>query len=284
MKNVDVGKKKDTERKASAIGRLFTKPEVIKLIREGKIEKGDVVTVSETVGMLGVKMVPQILPFCHPLLITNIEFETTLFDEGVIEVKGTVKNVGKTGVEIEAITGVTFALLNMYDMIKRVDRWVSIGDIKLMEKSGGKSGHVKRDYEYEGVVLQVAKSEKRGLKEKMEEIKLIKDFGVEGDVHGGSEREVSIFPIECIKKVPEEIRRAINPFDMTENIMIMGIPPFLLKEGKKLRIGEAEILIIKIGKEKFVNEGKPYIVSREGRFGKVISGGRVRIGDRVILI
>ena len=284
MKNVDVGKKKDTERKASAIGRLFTKPEVIKLIREGKIEKGDVVTVSETVGMLGVKMVPQILPFCHPLLITNIEFETTLFDEGVIEVKGTVRNVGKTGVEIEAITGVTFALLNMYDMIKRVDRWVSIGDIKLMEKSGGKSGDVKRDYEYEGIVLQVARSEKRGLKEKMEEIKLIKDFGVEGDVHGGSEKEVSIFPIECIKKVPEEIRRTINPFDMTENIMIMGIPPFLLKEGKKLRIGEAEILITEIGKEKFVNEGKPYIVSREGRFGKVISGGRVRIGDRVILI
>lgn len=282
MRNVDVGGKKDTEREAIAIGRLFTTEEVIKLIREGKMEKGDVITVSETVGMLGVKMVPRILPFCHPLLITNIELETVLFDEGVIEVRAKVKATGKTGVEIEAITGVTFALLNMYDMIKRVDRWVSIGDIKLMEKKGGKSGHVKRGKEFEGVVLQVAKSDKRGLKEKTEEIKLIEGFGVEGDVHAGTERELSVFPIECMKDVPEDIR--INPFDMTENIMIMGIPPFLLSKGRRLKIGEAEILITEIGKEKFVNEGKPYIVSRKGRFGKVITGGRVRIGDRVVLI
>jgi len=226
MKTVDVSKKPDSERKAVALGRVYTTPDVIELLKEREIEKGDVLEISKAVGLLGAKQVPLYFPFCHPLLITDIEVDIKVFDIGILEISAIVKNVGKTGVEIEAITAVSLTALNIYDMLKRYDRWIKIGEIQLVEKSGGKSGYVKREFEFEGRVLKVAKSGERGLKEPQEEIKLIENFGVEGDVHAGTEREVSVFPLEVLRLVPSQVLRKINPLEMTENILMVGIPDY----------------------------------------------------------
>jgi len=284
MKTVDVSKKPDTERKAVALGRIYTTPDVINLLKERKIEKGDVLEISKAVGLLGAKQVPLYFPFCHPLLITDIEVDIKVFGTGILEISAIVKNVGKTGVEIEAITAVSLTALNIYDMLKRYDRWIKIGEIQLVEKSGGKSGYVKREFEFEGRVLKVAKSEERGIKEPQEEIKLIENFGVEGDVHAGTEREVSIFPLEALRLTPPHVLREINPLEMTENIMMVGIPDYLLLPGKKLEIGGVLLEVMEIGKQEYVNSGKPYVVSRWGRFCKVLKGGVVKPGDSVRLL
>jgi len=284
MKTVDVSKKPDSERKAVALGRVYTTPDVIELLKEREIEKGDVLEISKAVGLLGAKQVPLYFPFCHPLLITDIEVDIKVFDIGILEISAIVKNVGKTGVEIEAITAVSLTALNIYDMLKRYDRWIKIGEIQLVEKSGGKSGYVKREFEFEGRVLKVAKSGERGLKEPQEEIKLIENFGVEADVHAGTEREVSVFPLEALRLVPSQVLRKINPLEMTENILMVGIPDYLLLPGKKLKIGKTLLEITEIGKEEYVDSGKPYVVSRWGRFCKVIKGGTVEPGDSVRLL
>uniref|UniRef100_A0A7V3KNA6 MOSC domain-containing protein n=1 Tax=candidate division WOR-3 bacterium TaxID=2052148 RepID=A0A7V3KNA6_UNCW3 len=139
------------------------------------------------------------------------------------------------------------------------------------------------DYEFKGKVIFLGKSEKRGLKDKVQSLKLVENFGVEGDVHAGTERQVSLFPLEALVKVPKD--KFTFPLDqLTENISTLGIPEYLLLPGKRLRIGEAELEILEIGKEELVEEGKPYAVSRWGRFCRVIKGGVVNLYDDVEIL
>ena len=283
MKMINVSEKQETHRKARAIARLIVEKETIKLIKEGRVEKGDPVEASKLVGLSGTKFTAQILPFCHPIRVTSAKLETKLYDEGVIEIYSEVECIDRTGAEMEALMACGMAALNFYDMLKRYDRWIKITDLRLLEKEGGKSGHVKLDYEFKGKVIYLGKSEKRGLKDKVESIRLIENFGVEGDVHAGTERQVSLFPLEALAKVPKE--KFTFPLDqLTENITILGIPEYVLLPGKRLRIGEAEVEILEIGKEEFVEEGKPYAVSRWGRFCRVIKGGIVSLYDDVLII
>lgn len=280
MRTVDVTKKDDTERKAVAYAVILTSEEAIKLIKEGKVEKGDILTISKAVGLQGAKVLPLLLPFCHPLLLTDIEVDFKVHDIGVIEIFSTVKNIGKTGVEIEALSACALAALNFYDMLKRHERWTVIKEIMLLEKEGGKSGHVKRNYLATGKVVGLGKSEKRGDKERCNEIKLIEKFGVEGDVHAGTDKQISIFPLEALSRVPSS-KFTFGMNEITENISIIGIPEYFLLPGKKLRIGEAEILIERIGKEEYVDQGRPFAVSRWGRFGRILKGGKVKLYDEV---
>jgi cyclic pyranopterin phosphate synthase len=280
MKMINVSEKQETHRRARAIARLLVEKETIKLIKEGRIEKGDPVEASKLVGLSGTKFTAQVLPFCHPIRVTSAKVETKLYDEGIIEIYSEVECIDRTGAEMEALMACGMAALNFYDMLKRYDRWIKITDLRLLEKEGGKSGHVKLDYEFKGKVIFLGKSEKRGLKDKVQSLKLVENFGVEGDVHAGTERQVSLFPLEALAKVPKD--KFTFPLDqLTENISTLGIPEYLLLPGKRLRIGEAELEILEIGKEEFVEEGKPYAVSRWGRFCRVIKGGVVNLYDDV---
>jgi len=142
---VDVTLKPDTDRMAIAEGTIRMKAETLQAIQEGVIKKGDVLAVAQVAGIMGAKQTAGIIPMCHPLGLTSVDISFT-FDEknpGII-VKSWAKTSGKTGVEMEAITAVSIALLTIYDMCKAVDRWMEMTDIKLLEKSGGKSGHVIR--------------------------------------------------------------------------------------------------------------------------------------------
>jgi cyclic pyranopterin phosphate synthase len=142
---VDVSEKNLTRREAIAVGSVFMKPETLRLIKDKQISKGDVLGVARVAGIVAAKKTSELIPMCHPLNITfvNINFE---IDEvkNKVDIKTTVKIVGQTGVEMEALTATSVAALTIYDMCKSVDKEMVISNIMLMEKRGGKSGEYKR--------------------------------------------------------------------------------------------------------------------------------------------
>lgn len=142
-KMVDVTSKPDTERVAQAKGVVIMNPSTLQLIEEGGIPKGDVLSVARVAGIMAAKNTPQLIPMCHPLLLTGItvDFEPNSVDSS-IEITATVKTTGKTGVEMEALTAVTGSALTIYDMCKAVDRGMKVQDVRLVRKSGGKSGDI----------------------------------------------------------------------------------------------------------------------------------------------
>jgi cyclic pyranopterin monophosphate synthase len=138
---IDVTSKQDTERLATARAIITMRKETIKLIREGQIPKGDVLPVAQTAGILAAKRTPDLLPLCHPLLLTGVTIDFKIASKGnYIEITSTVKGKGKTGFEMEALTAVSIAALTVYDMCKIVDKGIVISEIKLLKKTGGKSG------------------------------------------------------------------------------------------------------------------------------------------------
>ncbi len=144
---VDVSGKPVTSRIAVAEGRIFVSSEVMNAVRNGTAKKGDVLGVSRVAGIQGAKQTSSLIPLCHPLLIQkcSVDFETDP-EQGCITAVCTVRCAGQTGVEMEALTGVSTALLTIYDMCKAMDRSMEISDIRLLEKDGGRSGHyVRRD-------------------------------------------------------------------------------------------------------------------------------------------
>jgi cyclic pyranopterin phosphate synthase len=140
---VDVGDKTDTERVAVAKGEVKMRPATLRLIAEKGVAKGDVLAVAQVAGILAAKRVPDLIPLCHPLLLTHVDVAFDI-DEAAsrIEITATVRSRGKTGVEMEALTAVSVAALTIYDMAKAVERTMRIYRIRLVRKSGGKSGDV----------------------------------------------------------------------------------------------------------------------------------------------
>ena len=136
-----------------------------------------------------------------------------------------------------------------------------------------------------GRVLSISVSSERGIeKTSINEVNVIEGWGLEGDAHGGDwDRQVSILPVEALEKVPEYKKEEVLKGGYTENFTVSGIPLEDLAVGKVLKLGEAKVKILQIGKER-KEHGRPYIVSREGRFGRVVQGGKVKVGDEVRII
>lgn len=143
---VDVSEKEDTLRTAVARGRIDVSSEIMEAIREDKVSKGDVLGVARVAGIMAVKQTSNLIPMCHPLFITKASMDFVVNREkSCIYAICTASTKGATGVEMEALTGVTVALLTIYDMCKAIDKAMEIGEVYLVKKSGGKSG----DYESE---------------------------------------------------------------------------------------------------------------------------------------
>jgi cyclic pyranopterin phosphate synthase len=140
---IDISKKKITKRKAMVEAKVLLKPEVIKAIKEKNIPKGDVLETARLAGIMAAKKTSQIIPLCHPIPIEFVKIEFYLKD-AEIKIRTTVKGEAKTGVEMEAFFATSIAALTIYDMCKAKNREAIISEIKLMEKSGGKSGNYKR--------------------------------------------------------------------------------------------------------------------------------------------
>ena len=143
IRMVDVGAKPDTERIAVARGEVHMRPETLRLIVENGLPKGDVLTTAQIAGVMAAKQTAHLIPLCHPLLLTKIDVEFEV-DESTsrIVITATVRTRGKTGVEMEALTAVSVAALTIYDMAKAVEKTMRITDIRLVSKTGGKSGDV----------------------------------------------------------------------------------------------------------------------------------------------
>ncbi len=140
---VNVSHKPDTERVAVARGQVSLKPETLALIREGALKKGDVLSVARLAGIMAAKRTADLIPLCHPLPLTHITVDLALDDNPPrVLIESRVRTVGKTGVEMEALTAVAVAALTVYDMAKAVDRGMRIEAIRLVEKHGGQSGDV----------------------------------------------------------------------------------------------------------------------------------------------
>jgi cyclic pyranopterin phosphate synthase len=138
---VDVSDKDITSRSAVARGTIHMRPQTLELILEGKIEKGDVFSVARVAGIMAAKKTSELIPMCHPLNITSVKIDLNPAQKpDRVEIAATVRVDGKTGVEMEAMTAVSVAGLTVYDMCKAVDREMTIGEIRLVKKSGGKSG------------------------------------------------------------------------------------------------------------------------------------------------
>ncbi len=146
---VDVSAKAETPREAIAGGTVTMRATTLALIRSGGIEKGDVLAVAQVAGILAAKQTPQIIPMCHPLLLTAVdlsfELEGPFGDQARVQIRATVRTTGKTGAEMEALTAVSAAALTIYDMCKAVDRGMTLENIRLLRKSGGKSGTYVRE-------------------------------------------------------------------------------------------------------------------------------------------
>ncbi len=143
---VDVSAKAETARVAVAKGSVLMAPETIARIRDGDIGKGDVLSVARLAGIMGAKRTPDLIPLCHSLPLTSVAVELGLAAErDAVDIAATCKMVGRTGVEMEALTAVAVAALTVYDMCKAIDRGMRIVDIRLTHKSGGKSGTYEAD-------------------------------------------------------------------------------------------------------------------------------------------
>ncbi len=140
---VDVTGKSDTEREAVAKCLVRMKASTFDLLKKGALPKGDVLAVAQMAGIMAAKQTPQLIPLCHPVLIGDIKVEFNLNEpDSTVEITATVKSLGKTGVEMEALTAVTVTALTIYDMCKAVDRGIQIDRVRLVRKSGGKSGTI----------------------------------------------------------------------------------------------------------------------------------------------
>lgn len=140
-KMVDVSDKPDTAREATAAGRIVMSAETLALIQRGGVPKGDVLAVAQIAGIMAGKKTHELIPMCHPLQLTGIDVTLTPDEKAhAVDISATVRTTGKTGVEMEALTAVTVAALTVYDMCKAADRAMRIEKIRLLKKSGGKSG------------------------------------------------------------------------------------------------------------------------------------------------
>lgn len=138
---VDVSPKDETERTATARGSVIMQASTLRLIQDGGVKKGDVLTVAQLAGIMGAKKTPDLIPLCHPLALTSVKVTLSLSEEtNAVDIEATCKLKGRTGVEMEALTAVSVAALTVYDMVKAADKSMRISNIELVHKAGGKSG------------------------------------------------------------------------------------------------------------------------------------------------
>ena len=145
---VDVSAKPDTERVAVAKGEIHMRPETLELIRQGAMKKGDVLAIAQVAGVMAAKRTAELIPLCHPLPLTQVDVQLNLEPAlpGIL-ITATARTIGKTGVEMEALTAVSLAALTIYDMAKAVEKTMHIQNIRLVEKHGGQSGDVINDFQ-----------------------------------------------------------------------------------------------------------------------------------------
>lgn len=285
---VEVGDKDVTKRVAIARGKIFMKPATIDRIKDGLVDKGDVLSVSQVAGIMGAKKTSELIPMCHNLNLTGADIKFNI-EKDYIELEAEVRTTGKTGVEMEALTACSISLLTIYDMVKAMDKDMTITDIRLMKKSGGKSGDYMRGKT--GKVLSINISDKKGVvKSPIDEGNFIENHGLENDAHSGNwHRQVSLLGIESFDKMKAEGLDDLKLGDFAENITTEGIILYELPIGTRLTIGDTLHEVTQIGKKchsgcEISRKVGKCVMPKEGIFTKVLKGGPIKSGDRIEII
>ena len=286
---VDVSAKAITERTAVAEGRIKLNDAAFAAVKNGTAQKGDVLGTARIAGIMAAKKTSDIIPLCHPLFITKASVDFSL-DEAARTIRATaqVKVTGKTGVEMESLHAVSAALLTIYDMCKALDRGMEIFDIRLMHKSGGRSGTYDRPAVI-GKVLAVCISEAKGtVKKQVNSGLMIENFGLQNDAHAGRwHRQISLLNADAVHRFESMHNLTLPPGAFGENLLIEGIDLKNLPVGTIVKINRQVILkISQIGKKchlgcEIQKQTGECIMPREGVFATVERGGTVCPGDEV---
>jgi len=315
---VDVGGKEPTRRVARAGARVWMAPATMRLLQQQALPKGDVLAVAKVAGVMAAKRTSELVPLCHPLSLTQVDLVFTVVEQGSrVDIECVTRTEDRTGVEMEALTGAAVAAITIYDMCKAVDRGMVIGDIRLLEKTGGKEDYVRPDDAAmaiiaaadpgqpapngvpaafagpapaaapAGTVVAVNVSEAKGERKKaVPEVVLRPEHGIEGDAHAGTwHRQVSLLAQESIDKMTAR-GLDVGPGDFAENITVIGLDVAVLPLGTTLDLGEALVEVTQIGKEchtrcAIYQQAGDCVMPREGIFVRVLGGGRVAPGDAV---
>ncbi len=289
---VDVSDKGITKRRAVACGMIELPEAVLESIRDNSIKKGDVISVAWLAGIMGAKKTPDLIPMCHPIFLSGVEMDLKLVADGIY-IEAITKTTGQTGVEMEALTAVSIAALTIYDMCKSLGFDMVIREIRLLEKTGGKSD-MRRDknpvYEKElfGTVVSLNKSVKKGTKKTpVDTIHCVEGLGIEGDAHmGPGKRQVSLLALSSIEKVEEALGKRLEHGSFAENITVDSKILYTLPLGTKLAIGSSIHEVSQIGKtcHTSCNIGKTVgecVMPKEGIFTAVIEEGDIQVGDTI---
>jgi cyclic pyranopterin monophosphate synthase len=294
---VDVSGKRATARVARVGARVWMAAETLRLLKEQALPKGDVLAVAKVAGIMAAKRTCDLVPLCHPIALTQVDLSFTIVEEQArIDIECVTRTEDRTGVEMEALVGAAVAATTIYDMCKAVDRGMVIGDIRLLEKTGGKEDYVRPAAAASralpplppaGSVVAANVSAAKGERKKAAaEVLLRAEHGIEGDAHAGPwHRQVSLLAQESIDKMTAA-GLDVGPGDFAENITTLDIDVAALPVGTILDLGEALVEVTQIGKECHARCAIYYqagdcVMPREGIFVRVLRGGRVAPGDAV---
>jgi cyclic pyranopterin phosphate synthase len=288
---VDVSGRDETPRRAVAEGFLVADPDTIRAIREGRLPKAEPLATARAAALLAVKDTPRLIPHCHPIRVTaaTVEFD---FAVNSVQVRCEVRAVDRTGPQMEAIVGVTAALLTLYDMAKALCPTASMERVRLVEKEGGRSGHWRADGAAGkvGTVVAVCISREKGTpKDAVGHARLIEGHGVEGDSHAGTSRQVSLLCQKSADKL-SDTGVDLRPGVFAENLRVAGLEAGDFRVGAIIRVGGAVLEVTEIGKECHSGKGGSgkcaiarltgrCVMPTDGIFARVVRGGEVRAGD-----
>jgi cyclic pyranopterin phosphate synthase len=287
---VDVSGKDVTRRLAVAESVLAADAQTLAALRANRLPKLDPLPTARAAALLALKATPNLIPHCHPIPVTDATVEFDLAEDAVT-VRCTVGTLARTGAEMEALVGASVATLTLYDMIKGVCRGAQILRTRLVSKSGGKSGNWRADDAVPdgqrlGRVVAVCLSTRVGeVKRPVPAGRLVAGHGLEGDAHAGTGRQVSVLCQESADRLRGR-GLDIHPGDFAENLLVEGLGPGDFSLGTRIRIGEALLEVMQVGKEchndcAIRRQTGDCVMPREGIFARVLAGGTVRAGDAV---
>ncbi|GAB4277279.1 MAG: hypothetical protein Kow0029_19830 [Candidatus Rifleibacteriota bacterium] len=289
VKMVNVGEKTLTQRCARSFSSIFIGEKAMKLLMAGGLAKGDALAASRVAAIMAAKKTSDLIPLTHPIRLDSVRADIFPLDEVRIGCFVTVHANDRTGVEMEAMVASSTAMLNIYDMVKGVDKGAHIESVKLVQKTGGKSGNWLAEGAQTGKIEKLATSKGKGTpKDPCDEVNLKVNFGVENDAHGGDwHRQVSLLGIESINKMKAQ-GLDVDFGSFAENVATSGVCLYELPVGT-LIYGETGVVmkVTQIGKEchtkcAVYHRAGDCVMPREGIFAVVLVPGPLRTGDQFL--
>jgi len=291
VKMVDVGRKQPTERMALAFASMFAGEKALDLLRAGELAKGDAWAASRVAAIMAAKKTADLIPLTHPIRLDSVRVDLFAWGKERIGCFATASCFDRTGVEMEAMVAASTAMLNMYDMVKGVDKGAYIEQTRLVYKSGGKSGDWLSPASQVGRIEKLATSKGKGTpKDPCDEAVLKVCFGLESDAHGGDwHRQVSLLGVDSIEKMRSKGLQ-VDFGSFAENIATSGVCLYELPIGTLMWCESGPVMqVTQIGKECHTKCAVYYkagdcVMPREGIFTIVLAGGRISSGGRFITL